>query len=694
MGSRYSTFIAFFFGLIALSLLAYYYHIENDFRTNYKTISAQFNILQKDQERVSYGLLQSALFAYYNQDVIAKDRKNLKVVIKKISQHPLIQNDKHYRPLKKNIAELQVEISNYIELIERYLMINAGIKNSMVFLSTHEVNARGLFDIGSDTLNYIHSIIDSVVQAKRLLDNSYLTQLPEYNKKLLNLSYTEEQDFYIKLILTHTNYLEKNYPLYIEIFSQLMNSPLRVKLETAQQQFEDLAQEDVAFLNILAISLFALIFIATVIIIFLLHRSQKENKKLLMLHKHLEFTLKHDGLTGLLNRHSYDQSLSEVSNPAILLININRFKMFNEFYGSEHADQLLVEVSSLLKQKFAPEQEGTCYRIGGDEFVIVFEKQNSQYIEKIAGEINDLLTNRDYLFSDIRYTARINMAISQVKPLLETADMALKKLKDRPVGNIIHYTSKLDIRDQIRSNIEITQILYDALNENRIIPYYQPIINLKTREIVKYEALVRLKMPDRKILSPIQFLPVAQQTPLYHEITRVMIAKTIEYFSDKPYRFSINFSMSDLEDDDIINILIAQFAAHPDVATRMDIELLESEMLTDMAKVKNFISELKKLGCGISIDDFGSGYSNFSNLTELELDVIKIDGSLIKEINHSSQHYKTVKAIMGLVTEMGTESIAEFVQDEASAQLLSDLGVTYAQGYYFGKPDEFIVDIE
>lgn len=172
-----------------------------------------------------------------------------------------------------------------------------------------------------------------------------------------------------------------------------------------------------------------------------------------------------------------------------------------------------------------------------------------------------------------------------------------------------------------------------------------------------------------------------------------MISKTIAYFADKPYRFSINFSMSDFENDEIINTLVGHFSAYPEIVTRLDIEILESEKLTDMNKVKHFISELKKLGCGISIDDFGSGYSNFTNLTELDLDIIKIDGSLIKGINHSTEHYKTVKAIMSLVNEMGIESIAEFVQDESSAQLLSEMGVTHAQGYFFGKPDECIVEL-
>jgi len=686
MRFNYSTMTALLIGVMSLAMLIYYYNVEKDFRNNYKTISAQFNTLQKDQERISYDVLQSALLAYYNQDVIAKDRHNIKAVISSLYQYPLLQHKKHYQPLKETIAHLQIEIETYIELIEYYLMINAGIKNSMVFLSTHENMSNKLFQPGSSSLRNIHEIIDSILQAKRMLDKSYLRQLSEQMKQLENNTFTEEQMVYIKTLLIHATYLEKNYPPYIETFYSIMNSPLRDDLEKAQLQFEQLAKDDITYLNTLTTSLFILIFMAILVITVLLYRMQKENVKLITLHNKLQYTLQHDTLTGLLNRRSYEASVSKLNSPAVLLVNISRFKMINDFYGTDYGDKLLIEVAAQLIQKFNQEP-GTCYRISGDEFAIVFEEFDVKYIEAIAHEVNELLTNRNYKISDINHTISINMAISNLKPLLETADMALKQLKQRPTGNLLHYSKKLDVKEKIRSNIEITQILHDALNEDRIIPYYQPIIDLKTREIVKYEALVRLKLKDGNILKPKQFLPIAQQTPLYHEITRVMITKSIAYFADKPYRFSINFSMADLEDDEIINILIGHFTAYPDIVTRMDIELLESEMLTDMEKVKNFISELKKLGCGISIDDFGSGYSNFSNLTELDLDAIKIDGSLIKEINHSPEHYKAVRAIMGLVNEMDIESIAEFVQDEASAQMLSELGVTHAQGYFFGKPD-------
>jgi len=692
MRFSYSAIIALLAGSLSLIMLIYYYSIEKDFQRNFKLISAEFSTLQKQREDISYGVLQSALFAYHNQDLLAKDRNKIKQSIKSLLQQPALQQNEHYRPLKNTLGYITSEIDEYIELIEYYLMINAGIKNSMVFLSTQELQAHNYFEVGSQPVKHIHKVVDNIMQAKRMLDKTYIKQLSTYIEQLEDKPYTLEQKAYVQSLLIHVRFLELQYPLYLDTFSMIMNSSLRTHLEQAQLQFEMLAKEDFRYLNTLATSLFLLIFLALMTITVLLFRLQTENTKLVRLHHRLNFTLQHDALTGLLNRRRYEDRVSELTQPSVLLINISRFKLINDFYGSDYGDALLKKTSSLLTQKFDKES-GTCYRVGGDEFAIVFDKINVRAVEIIAHEVNELLTSRTYEISDVRQNIHINMAISHEKPLLETADMALKQLKLKPTGNLLNYSSTLDMREHIQSNIEVTQIIHDALNDNRIIPYYQPIIDLKTREIVKYEALVRLKLKDGQILSPIQFLPVAQQTPFYYEITRVMVSKTIAYFSDKPYRFSINFSMSDLEDDEIIDTLRKHFTDYPDVAARMDIELLESEQLTNIKKVKNFISELKKFGCGISVDDFGSGYSNFTNLTEFELDSVKIDGSLIKELAHSDEHFKTVRAIMGLINEMGIESIAEFVQDEKSAQMLTELGVTHAQGYYFGKPDEFIVNV-
>ncbi len=665
-------------------LLLYYYYLEKDFRQNYKDVTASFSALQQ-------GILQSALFAYYDQDTLAADRKHIKDQVRHLQQSTMLKEGL-YAPLKKEIALLEQEIDQYIELVENYLMINAGIKNSYVFLSTHKSKVHNFFPVNSMSVRTIHTMVDEIMQARRMLDKSYMQNFSNNIEILKRGKYNEKQQRFITMFITHTNFMHTNYQNYIDTFSKIINTPLRTHLESTKMSFVKLSKEDLTFLNRLAMIFFVLILIALVIIIALLMLVQKDNKELLKIEQQLRYSLRHDALTTLYNRNCYEEDLTTLQQPAVLLLNISGFKLINDFYGSERGDNILKKVAHLL-QEYVESRAMKCYRIGGDEFAILFVNRDSASIETAADEINGKLTNTTYSVDDFELNIRFNIAISTHLPLLETADMALKQLKNQPVGHFIHYAPSLNVEKQIRQNIEMTQIMRSALKDDRIYPFYQPIIDLETREIVKYEALVRLELENGEILTPYHFLSIAQHTPLYREISRTVINKSIHYFADKPYRFSINLSMPDLEDEDIVNTLLGQLSVNPDAAARLDIELLESHDLSDITKVKNFITKIRSYGCRISIDDFGSGYSNFSYLGDLDIDTVKIDGSLIKEITDNPQHLETVKAIMSLVNSLRIESVAEFVQDERSAKLLHGLGVTYAQGFYFGKPNAEIITL-
>jgi diguanylate cyclase (GGDEF)-like protein len=691
MRFKTSSLLVIFFGVFSLSLLVYYYLLERDFREKYSSVSSLFNDIQRDQERINYGILQSTLYAYYNQDVIADDRRSLHENINKLLNQALLTQT-HYSEVKLQLEQLKQDVDNYIETIEQYLMLNAGIKNSTVLLSTLDVKSNETFPAGSQQLRNLHLASDIITQTRRMLDDSHLKQLQPLIKAIKNQQYTPAQKELIDIFLTHISFIKKNYPQYIQSFHDIMGTRLRQDLDLIKQQFFSLTQTDISFLNRLAITLFVLIVIAVLTISFLLLRIDKENRVLVDLHESLKYATEHDALTGLLNRNSFENSIAQLTSPCVLLINICDFKLINDFYGTDNGDKLLIQIANLIRERFQQEQE-FCYRVGNNEFAVVFDNCKSAYIDSVAKELNTLLSNKQYQLAGINYNLSVLIASSNQTPLLETADMAIKHMKTKTTNNIIQYSEALNVKEQIRTNLEMTQILHDALYENRILPYYQPIIDLQTRDIVKYEALVRLKLEDGSILPPVLFLPVAQQTPMYREITRIMINKAIAYFADKPYRFSINFSISDLEDEDINHTLLGQLTAFPEIVSRLDIELLETERVTDIKKIKKRIRELKNLGCQISLDDFGSGYSNFTTLTELDFDSLKIDGSMIKHILHSNEHLKAVKAIMKLVNELEIDSIAEFVQDEESAQLLSDLGVKYAQGYFFGKPAATIVEL-
>lgn len=688
---RIVTFLALLIGTVSLATLFYYYTIEKDFTQGYKQVIARFDQIHNSQERISYGVLQSTFFAYYNQDGIAYDRKKLEQDIAKLLETNLLKQS-FYAAVHNAADSLQSDIATYIAQVERHLMINAAIKNSNVFLATYDAKSLDLFASDAPAVKKIHSVIDNITKAKKMLDDSYVSNVNKDIEKLKSDHYTKEQKQFIDNLLIHAQFIVSRYPKYLEVFYTIINTPLRQRIQHAKESFVQHAQQDMAYINNVASSLFILIFFAIIAIMTLLWMLQNENKILKNLQKKLRYSLEHDSLTLLKNRHSYETYIDKLDQSKLLLVNISKFKSFNDFYGTDTGDGILKHVAHMLENTLTGE-DAVCFRVGGDEFAIVFNRKEIEYIQKVASRIGHMFTGARLEINKIALQIAVNMAISEHSPLIETADMAMKYLKANPTNNLLVYSPDLNVKEQIQSNIEMTQTLRSALLDDRIIPYYQPIMDLQTREIVKYEALARLRTEDGKIITPYAFLSVAYDTPLYYQITRVMIKKSMEYFADKPYRFSVNLSMQDLEDDSIIELILAQLASQPELASRFDIELLESESLSNRDKVKSFIKEVKQFGCCIAIDDFGSGYSNFSYLTEFDIDIVKIDGSLIKEITTNEEHYKAVKSIMSLVSELGAESVAEFVQDEPSAQLLTKLGVTHAQGFYFGKPEQEIVSL-
>jgi EAL domain-containing protein (putative c-di-GMP-specific phosphodiesterase class I) len=225
-----------------------------------------------------------------------------------------------------------------------------------------------------------------------------------------------------------------------------------------------------------------------------------------------------------------------------------------------------------------------------------------------------------------------------------------------------------------------------AIKEDRISPHFQPIVNLQTLKIEKYEALVRLILPDGQCLLPYKFLETAKKSSYYEEITRIMIEKNPQY------RFSINIAMRDILNEDITDNMFKMFEAEKDVASKIDIELLETEDLHNIVKTQEFIQKVHSYGAKILIDDFGSGYSNFSYFATLDIDSAKIDGSIVSEITTNQRMLHMLRSIHQFSHGMEILDIAEFVETKEIALLLREIGVNYGQGYYFGKPSATLLE--
>ena len=403
----------------------------------------------------------------------------------------------------------------------------------------------------------------------------------------------------------------------------------------------------------------------------------------------LMYALTHNTLTGLYNRNSLVKDITNFKhNAIIMLIDIRAFKEINDVYGNSFGDRVLVDFTEYLKHFFVNLNGITLYKTGGDEFAVLVTNKSVDEVMKIGKDLEEAIRNQNFKIDNIRTNLSVNIAINSVAPLLENADLALKALKKDMNRHIIEYKEELSVKKEWKKNIEVINMVKSALVEDRIVPYFQGIVNLRTMRIEKYEVLVRLILPSGEVLSPYAFLDTVSKTHYYYDITKVMIKKTMEMAKTHPaQRFSINFSMKDITNENIIHTLFELFDADKETAKRIDIELLETELVAvDDSRINDFIIKVHSYGSKILIDDFGTGYSNFSYLSDLDVDIIKIDASIIKEITSDTRKLHIAQTIHNFTSGMKMQNVAEFVETKEVALRLKEMGVEYAQGYLFSKP--------
>jgi len=693
---RRNLFLALVLGLFSVLLISYYYLHQRSFSQQYKTVINSFHALQNNYDTLSYEILKSALYSYNNQDAISQGMQNLNINYANLYNAPLL-HEEQYLSLDYPLIDLGINIADYNSALEHYLMLNAGIKNSFVFLLNYTENTHNLFAPDATIHTDVNVIVTELSNMRRLLDDKHLRTVNEHLENIHDFApENEEQKAFIETISLHINYIQNNFSEFSAIVAKLQSKEIDTVLVGLKENFNLIAQTDFVLIDTLAILLLLLIVTALIVIVLLLIRSQRENSRLKVLKKELEYIANFDTLTSLLNRNSFNRAVltKQYQKPTFLLININEFKHINDLYGSDIGDYILQEISQLIKLPIFDAYKPTYFRLGGDDFGILLESIPDKKAMSFAEALTQSIKHFIFVDNDIEINITISIAINTEAPFLENADMVLKHSKKEKSETIVFFSKELKLKEQIQNNINVLQSLSNAIEDKRIIPYFQPIIDLQSGKIVKYEALVRQISPEGKVIGPYEFLDLAAQTPLYRELTKVMIEHVFAAFADKPYRFSINLSMRDLLDVELMAMLEEQLKNNPESAKRLEIELLESENLFDIQATEHFITLLKSYGCHIAIDDFGTGYSNFSYLAKLSVDTLKIDGSLISKIMTDDKYYKTVKTIVHYAETLGVETVAEFVESREVALRLKEIGVTYGQGYYFDKPQATLVQKE
>jgi len=400
--------------------------------------------------------------------------------------------------------------------------------------------------------------------------------------------------------------------------------------------------------------------------------------------KKLDNVANTDLLTGYGNRYKLIQDISKSIEPALAIINIDSFSQLNNLYGGDMGDLIIKEFSRII-HKHLHHEDYCLYHLQGDEYVI-FNKDISKdkFTKSIKNLIDELKLEKIYIENkEFVLSSTISVSFANKNKILSTANMALKIAKNENKDFII-YNDYNSLDEEYKNNIKWTKKIKHAIDNDNFIPLFQPIVDNKDGKWKKYECLVRMKEDD-KLVSPFFFLDISKKTKQYADITKSMLNKSFAYFEDKDIEFSVNITIEDILNIDIKNNIYLLLEKYED-CSRVVFEIVESESIENLKDVLEFIEHVKDFGCKIAIDDFGTGYSNFEYLVKLKVDYLKIDGSLIKNIDTDETSKVVVKNIVRFAHDLNIKTIAEFVENEYILEVVKELGIDYSQGYYFSEP--------
>jgi diguanylate cyclase (GGDEF)-like protein len=424
----------------------------------------------------------------------------------------------------------------------------------------------------------------------------------------------------------------------------------------------------------------------------------------------IEYQAQNDFLTGLYNRMKCEHDLQKLvkraledkTTGAVFFIDLDDFKHINDGLGHQYGDILLQQIAVGL-QSIAG-LRGNCYRMGGDEFIVIIRPEIYEYLESVITQVITMF-NKPWYIMDTEYYCTMSMGVvtfptsgTDVNELIKKADIAMYEAKKSGKNRYTFYDEGNDSNSSKRLDIENNMRLAVASECNEFVVYYQPVVDTFTGKCVSCEALVRWDSKVLGFMGPGEFIPLAEYLGLITYIgDYVLEAACIKCreWNEKGYpdfRVNINLSVVQLLQKNVIeniNRMITVTGVNP---SNVVLEITETFAINDMERVMKIIEGIKALGVGIALDDFGTGYSSLNYIKQLPLDLIKVDKTFIDDILEDDYAQAFIKLIVELSKTIGTKICVEGVEKVEQYELLKELGVDYIQGYYFGKPvnsDEF-----
>ncbi len=376
----------------------------------------------------------------------------------------------------------------------------------------------------------------------------------------------------------------------------------------------------------------------------------------------------------------------------LFLIKIDNFDMIENFYGVNIAKELEIIFVKNLNLYTQIAGDFDIYHLSSGKYALLLNlgsKLDKNKAIEFCTKLTEKIKKTKYSYNEYNFDVNVTMSFAQGLDLLyEDANMVLTAAVCQKKNFLLSCDIIDSIKDNLKNNLQMLKSIKIALKNNKIMPYFQPIYNINTDEIKRYEALVRMFDENGQLIPPgPYFLDVAKKGRLYPEVTKVLFRKTLEKIRKNQCEISINLSSLDIEDRIANEYLLTLLEQNSDITHKVILELLEDKETQDYEYVNNFIKKVRNLGVKIAIDDFGSGYSNFIRIIEFNPDIIKIDGSLIENLKHCDSSLKTVEAIKSFADKIGAKTVAEYVYDEEIFNIVKKIGIDYAQGYFIGKPN-------
>ena len=665
-------FLTSLLGISALIALFLFKSFSQDYFTHRNAVELAFKEIETAHKQLDYQILNNAFFLYTNQDEVNQKIDALRGLIDALLRNPHIIEDH-----PKTMASLQVHSEKYkrkIQTIYDFQTVNTVIKNSvssMLALQQRLLKQEAAMPKDRELFGEVNRISTSILMAKNGMDGHLIASLSPDIESLSRRHLADpHQDEMFRRIISHFGVIEHYFPRYLLHFEQINDPEISRTLKQSNHIFLGESDRELRLITYFSYLLVALFIISIGLITFFLVRSEKESRR--------------DSLTALLNRKAYEERIRHASKKlSLILININKFKHYNDFYGVEAGDRLLAATANRIKTMGFMGQNPTYYRLGADDFGILFEESADFSLSTAAREVLELFGRKPIVIDNEQRTPSITVAASNTVPLLESADMALKSQQQ---NNPIIYHDGLNLRAIVAENIMRVHELRRALEQERVIPYFQPIIDLSSRNISKHEVLGRIVTEEGEIQSIFPYLYIAKESHLYHNLSRTIITKSIGIIARYPGDFSINLSINDISNEETVDLIIRFLEAHKGIGRRIIFEILESEAIEQYEGIIQFISRVRDYGCRIAIDDFGSGYSNFARILNLAVDIIKIDGSLIRHLDSDEKAVTIVQTIVNFTRSASIETVAEFVHNRDVADIVCELGINGAQGFYFYEP--------